>query len=744
MSLVRDYRNFINGRYLNEGVRISAGILIPVFALAFFDLLPIGLVLSLGAICVSVADSPGPVHHRLNGMLYCTVIVTVLSVFISLISKSAIALGICIAVFGFIFSMLSIYGARASSIGIAGLLIMILSLQNPVSGSAIIQYSFLIMFGGCWYMLFSLLLYKIRPYKIIQQVLGDFISDVGRYLSTRANFYQKDPSYDDTYQQLLRQQISVQTEQGLLSELLFKSRLIIKESTNTGRVLVKIYIDVAELFESIMTTFQDYEELHRYFDGTGILEKFNHHILKLGEELNAIGLSVKTGVASVPIQSNLENVRSLREDFNQLRDRQLNAESLDHFLSLGRILNNLIHLTEQINSVHEYTGYRKKTKKLSSATMDFNNHGMIQDIRPAIFFNNLNFNSNIFRHALRVSFALLIGYIISIVFHIGHNYWILLTIVVIMKPAYSLTKKRNADRLLGTFAGILIGVGILYLIKDQWALIAIMIVCMIAAYSFVRTKYFISVLFMTPYLVIFFFFLYPTVLDRLLRDRLLDTAIGSGISFICSLFFIPAWEHETIKGYMKKMIESAAAYYEVITDSFILNSDLPIEKFRVVRKELLTSLANVSDAFNRMLSEPKRFQKNTADIHQFVVLNHMLVSHFATLSFYRNVKENKFRSIALAAVKENTLQHFKNALNYLDDTSSSEIFTPSKSSLQPLTEQTGQLMEIRKKELEEGLMETETKNKLVETKPVVDQFRFIYGLATDIARTSRQVGVERV
>ena len=53
-------------------------------------------------------------------------------------------------------------------------------------------------------------------------------------------------------------------------------------------------------------------------------------------------------------------------------------------------------------------------------------------------------------------------------------------------------------------------------------------------------------------------------------------------------------------------------------------------KQQVGRKNALVALANLSDAFNRMLSEPKRQQKATEVLHQFVVLNHMLTSYIAT------------------------------------------------------------------------------------------------------------------
>ena len=46
---------------------------------------------------------------------------------------------------------------------------------------------------------------------------------------------------------MLEKQIVVHEKQNLVRELLFKSRHVIKESTNTGRTLVMIFTDTVDL-----------------------------------------------------------------------------------------------------------------------------------------------------------------------------------------------------------------------------------------------------------------------------------------------------------------------------------------------------------------------------------------------------------------------------------------------------------------------------------------------------------------
>lgn len=740
MNQLDKYKNFVNGRYLSEGVRNTVGIVLPALIMGYYNYLSIGFIISLGALCVSVTDSPGPVHHRRNGMLICVGLITLVSVITFYAAYSPFFLGLLIFVFGFLFSMLTVYGIRASAIGIATLLILILSLQYPKHGIDIWINAMYIFIGGFWYFLFSMALYSIRPYKIIQQILGDFIIDIGGYFKVRSLFYTADPAYEKTYQQLLQQQVNVQNQQGLLSEILFKTRTITKESTHTSRVLLKIYIDATELFESIMTTFQDYKVLHKQFDETGILQKIKELIIELADELEQVGIAVKSGLHSASNEKNLVRFTEIKVQFEELRQTLMTDKNVDQFVSLGRIMNNLQHLTEKVNGLHYYTSYDKKIQRASSDAIDQSNYAATQDLRPAIFFNNLNLESHIFRHALRVSLSLLVGYLISLAFVIGHSYWILLTIVVILKPAYSLTKKRNSDRLIGTFLGILIGAAVLYLVEDQTALLIIMLLMITTCYAFVRINYFISVLTMTPYLVIFFHMLRPSTIQVVLTDRLVDTAIGSAIAFIASIFFVPSWEHESIRSNMIKLLKANKKYFQLVSNVFSNGDDLPKQQFRFVRRDVLTELANVSDAFNRMLSEPKRFQKGIENIHQFVVFSHILTAHFSTLSYYLNIRQSDFRSKELLPGIENTQLNFSNAIAHLSGTDDN-LELADRNALDKINSHVETLLAIRREELQKGELETNTKRKLVDSKSVIDQFNYIYSVSADMEKASKLISV---
>ena len=554
------------------------------------------------------------------------------------------------------------------------------------------------------------------------------------YLRVRAAFYQKEVDYENTYQRMLEQQITVHEKQNLVRELLFKSRNIIKESTVTGRTLLMIFTDIVDLFERTMSAYNDYKAMHEAFSEDDILEQYRQLILELSNELDEIGIAVKSGQASEETGSLATQLNKTKTWFEAFRDSNRTAENLDAFISMRHILNNIEDIAGRIHTLHLYTTYDKEIATKIAKQVDYDQFITHQPIDLNLLKDNLSFESNNFRHAIRISIATLLGFIVSLLLPVGHSYWILLTIIVILKPAYSLTKKRNYERLIGTILGAAIGLLILYFIKDNDALFVIMLVLMIGTYSLIRTNYMISVIFMTPYILLLFHLLSSASFKTIITDRITDTAIGSVIAFLANLILLPAWEHEKISSYMQQAISSNKNYFRGVANAFTGN---PVTNtvYKVSRKNAFVALANLSDAFNRMLAEPKSKQKNSKQLHQFVVLNHMLTSHIATLAYYVRPLAEKYASPEFTPLINNTVNKLEDAEKIISETPA-DAAAPEVLAHNNIQQRLQHLLQARRTELQQGILESETKKLLSEFKPLADQFNFIDNIATDIRKTA--------
>jgi uncharacterized membrane protein YccC len=531
-------------------------------------------------------------------------------------------------------------------------------------------YAIYIFLGGCWYAALSLSLYRIMPYRLARQSLAECMMEVADFLRIKAKFYHEGVDYDETFKEIVEAQILMNTKQDAVRELLFKSRRIVQESTQEGRFLLVIFVDMMDLYEQILSTFYNYQNLHKQFDETGILKDFEEILNLLAEQMEEISFSLRT-FTKPNFKANIsQKIKDLKKNIDALTPPNLPLHGRTTYTNIGlqalkNIELNVENIFLRLKKIKGYFEEKKQSKLLKNniQTTSFISH---QDYSWDVFEDNLNLKSENFRHALRVSGLMLLGFIIAQSFNFLHSNWILLTILVIMKPAYSLTKERNLDRLMGTIGGAVIGMIILTYVTDNRWLFAILLICMLGTYSFQRKTYLVSVVFMTPFILILFDFLGMGG-RALLIERVYDTVIGGGIAFAGSYLFLPHWEHEKFRKTLVEMLEANMAYYHQVSQLYFGESYQRVP-YKIVRKEVYVRSANLASAFQRMFSEPKHKQVSIDEIHKFSVLNHLLSSYVATLALYATEHFEEIQAYQnLKNIAQNTEILLKEAIKIIEE-----------------------------------------------------------------------------
>ena len=161
--------------------------------------------------------------------------------------------------------------------------------------------------------------------------------------------------------------------------------------------------------------------------------------------------------------------------------------------------------------------------------------GLLEQLTP---------KSIIFRHALRLSVASAIAIAIYKFFKLEHGYWLIITVLVIVKPVFADTRKRAFERVLGSVAGGIIAVIIAALFQNIIILDVLLIFFSVLAFSHVRTNYGFYVLFLTPFVVL----MIDTVIPgnwEIAFVRILDTMIGGAIALFISYLLRPRFSINT-------------------------------------------------------------------------------------------------------------------------------------------------------------------------------------------------------
>ncbi len=631
---LKEIQKFTTSQYWNSGVRITTGVMVPMLIMVNKGWLSDGIPFLWGALFVSLTDTPGPIHHRRNGMI-AGVILNALTVLITgFLFENQVLLLVQVLVFSFFFSLLGIYGARAGAVGTLALVVMLLNMSPMRDHENYVLNAILTAGGGIWYATFSIILFRLQPYRLVEQALGEQIIQIADYIRARAVFYQEGSDIDAAFTRVMQEQVDVLKSQNQLRELIFKTRQFVSDASPKSRSIMMVFLESMDLFEETMYTYQDYKLLHQHTRHTGLLKKFHAVILQLAAKLEHIGLSIQLGV---PVKQTPDFTNELHELREALQHHKLNSsgnvvgQSL-HALELT--IENIESLVSRLYKLVVYTQLRIDINPtLQDEEEEQRNAASQLESKPlhvSLILENFTLRSNNFRYALRLTVAMIIGYTISAFLSVSHTYWVLLTIITILKPVYNVTRRRNIQRVVGTLGGVLAASLILYLVSNETLLLILLISSMLMAYSFLRINYLGFVIFLTIYIIITFHFLNPVEFKNLIGERLVDTAIGSVIAALAARFIFPVWQHENIKSAMQEVLEANRTYFLAAWQQLTIQTT-DSTTYNTARNDAIVALTNLSDNFQQMLVEPGQGKRSTL-IHQFVIASHALTSRISALS----------------------------------------------------------------------------------------------------------------
>lgn len=646
LNYTAELKKFITSQYIYSGIRIALAIVVPAVIFAYFGLLKQFFLFPLGTSFVGLTDMPGPFVRRRNSLILAVVSFIFVAATASVLKDYPVLIFAELLVFGIFFTMLGVYGQRLASVGGLTLVVLSIFVDGHLSGANILHSLLIFSAGCCWFLLVFLVVTKLQPYKLASQMIGENYLLLADYLRLKARFYLKDADYDQLYRDVIAKQVVIKNIQEETREVVFKTRQIVNESTTVSRLLMLMFLNSIDFYEKLITTDQDYKKVHDSFDGSGILDNIHDFLLRLADDLTEIGIALQSSrkvAAKTDIDAGLNQLFS---QYTDLRERDLSAETMENFMALRLLLFRVKEAAAEVKTTFRILSQDLKNAKSLSTGLDFEKFVPKQEkLNHTVFFNNFSLKSGHFRHAIRLTTALILGYAVSKLsfLGIGHAYWILITIVAIMRPAYSTTKYRNRLRIYGTITGAVVAYLILIYVHSDPALLAILFLSMVLCFSLLKDHYAWAVFFMTIYIFITFNFMNPGNVNLIFKDRLLDTLIAGIIAAAVSYFIFPVWERSQNLNLMKKSLLANKLYFETVL-ARLSDGGVSDEQYRIRRKDAVISLANLSDNFQRMLSDPKNQQNKMTVVHQFVNTSHLITAYTASLAQYGNA-ERKFAEI---------------------------------------------------------------------------------------------------
>jgi uncharacterized membrane protein (TIGR01666 family) len=231
-----------------------------------------------------------------------------------------------------------------------------------------------------------------------------------------------------------------------------------------------------------------------------------------------------------------------------------------------------------------------------------------------------------------MSISLTIGYGIIQLFDIERGYWILLTTLFVCQPNYSATRQKLVARVLGTFAGLLIGVPLLTFFPSQESQLVFVVISGVAFFAFRLANYGYATGFITVLVLFCFNQLgegYAVVLPRLA-----DTLVGCALAVAAVALILPDWQSKRLHKVMAEAINANKTYLAQIIGQYRIGKKDSLS-YRISRRDAHNQDATLTTAISSMLAEPGRYLSAVDESYRFLTLNHALLSYISALGAHR-------------------------------------------------------------------------------------------------------------
>lgn len=621
MHYALNLRTFIYSHYFYLGLRVAIGLVgLTLLTLEISDSTT-AMTVCIGALCTTLMDMPSPLRHKFNEMLASVLLCSAVTLLISLCGPVHWLLLTVLVLVSFLASMMVVYGKKSMPLQLAALFIMTMSMEHQMTWQQSFHHAGLFMLGGLIYLAYAMAIAWVLRHRIKQQVLAEALFELAAYIDIKADFYDTRFNLTEQFNKLVRHQSILADRQQASRDLILRSHKNSKDA-----IVVQVHVCMLDLYELILSTHTDYALLRQHLADSDVLTSLHDLAYKAARDIESVAYAVTRKRASYAQISYDKEWDDIEAEIARL---QAKGDGAQEALATLRAQRNKIRaILKMIGELH------LATQKVYADVPFWSGADMApflsqQKYELKTLLSNLRMDSPVFRFALRVSMAISVGLLIGHWLpYAAHSYWIVLTIVIILRPTFSMTRQRRADRIIGTIIGCVITAIVIRFVHSNIALMAILFLSIVATPTFIYLRYRYTAIAVSLMILLQMHLVAPSN-PNLVSERLIDTLIGAAVATVFS-FVLANWEYQSLPRLVRQVLNVNLSYMQA---SFELLQGKCFDDFayRIERKRLMDSLAALSSALVRMLDEPASKQRAVEDINLFIVQNYLLVAHVAAL-----------------------------------------------------------------------------------------------------------------
>ncbi|MGD9418291.1 MAG: FUSC family membrane protein [Verrucomicrobiota bacterium JB025] len=590
---------------------VMAVLLVPLLLL---DHAFAGVCLTLGALAGALSETDDHPRGRIKSLSLKVVGFAVASASAELLKFNPVLLGAGFVLSTVVFVMLGGVGERYRGITFGAQLVGIYTMiGSEISPNWYLQ-PILLTTGSLVYGLYSLSLLYVRPYRLLEQQLAGGFLALSRYMEEKARLFPSEAAEQDQIVSRLAL-LNVETV-GALDRI----RDVLNSYRNSGadESALKSYLYrfmvLQSLHERAASSHERYELLSDQPENREIL-------FGMGELIRQLAKAVRHYADCLLTHDAYTHPAALAWIVETLKDK-LEGRHFEKSHPLELLIKNLSRSSESLSLIDdlERASYMPR---------------LAEDKRSLWrrFRDQMSMEHPRMRYAVRLSTALLVGYVVAEAFDVSKGAWIVLTVLFVMQQSYSQTRRRLGQRILGTFCGVVLGVLTVQFLTPPGQVLFMLA----SAYFFfiwLKRKYSVSVVFITTFVLCAFNLISQAGVEVML-PRMVDTLIGSVVTILTVRLLWPAWQSKQLPSLLAAALVKNTEYFRAILKEYRESGASDDYDYRVARRAAHRADNALVLAWRDIPFEPGGRQKAQSEAFRLTYLNHALLSYLSAFAAHR-------------------------------------------------------------------------------------------------------------
>ena len=585
-------------------LRNAAGVVLPLVVGFALGMPRGGLAMASGALNVSYSDGHDPYAQRARRMLASTAWCAI-AIFLGAITGHRNVEAVFVATaWAFIAGMLVAVGTTAADVGVISLVLLVVYAAQPLTPRQAAEAGALALCGGLLQTALSIALWPVRRYDPERRALGNLFLELAGAAGEPTQAANAPPATTATTQ--AQDAINALGRDSSLESVRFRALL-----SQAERLRLSVM-----MLARLRLRMQRENPDHPAIDAVGrYLENAAEILRGIGEALfndKRIGLEADRVVLGVALtyQIRAQHGSGSRAAFFDavLQDAQFQMDALSGQLRA------IIDLAN--NATPEGAAAYEKKEKQQPLWLRFG--GAVATLHA-----NLNFRSAVFRHALRLSFAMAVGDALGRDFDWRRSYWIPMTIVLVLKPEFAVTFTRGVLRITGTILGLLLATALFHFLPIHVATEIILIGVFTFLMRWIGPANYGVFAVLISALVVLLLTINGVSPKEVIVARGLNTAAGGVLALLAYVAW-PTWERARVGDNVAAMLRAYRKYFAGVAKSYIEKENGESASIERHRQNARTARTNLEASVERLAAEPgttpdqiRRINAMLASSHRF-------------------------------------------------------------------------------------------------------------------------------